>query len=523
MFEALLTVIQTQQTTTSVDQPVGGDTARPIGPRRASRTVRLAVVFFLFLSSVPLVVGIILSLPPARVAVSLQAFSESWMRLLTSAPQLSEQRRLATTEATKAPSASVARTALVVPKSEDRSVIAYGDRLKITFFESLSVAIDGSKALSGETVTTIFPRLDLSAEYAVDEGGAVNIPRFGQFMVAGQSMTAVQTALATAFWQATGRNSDVHIAIVERQPIYVLGMVRAAGTFKHTPGMTVLQALAGAGGTEMGAADTSKVIEAIRETQRLRLAEGKLDRLLLKQARLLALRQNSSTLTVPAGIRSRLAQASSPDGLKAQVFEAEATLGLERARHQQQLSLAERQVAVAKADLEAQKLRSDQAKALFAKKADRLRELEAIAARGSVSHYKLTDVNVDISELAAKQEDLRVAMAQSERRMVEAEIALAKLQRERSSELDNELAGTQQDIEESTLAIAAMRAVIQVLRNGTPDDGSMPGGVPDFKITRRLAEGPTVIPATTATMLMPGDVLQVNSPIRPGSPAPGAS
>ena len=52
--------------------------------------------------------------------------------------------------------------------------------------------------------------------------------------------------------------------------------------------MTVLQALAGAGGTNLGAADTSRAIETIRETERLHQAQGRFDRLLVKQARLIA-------------------------------------------------------------------------------------------------------------------------------------------------------------------------------------------------------------------------------------------
>ena len=86
--------------------------------------------------------------------------------------------------------------------------------------------------------------------------------------------------------------------------------VRNAGTFKHTPGMTVLQALAGAGGTDLGTADTSKAIESIRETERLHQAQDRFDRLLVKQARLIAQRDNSDTMVGAAG-QHRLATVGS--------------------------------------------------------------------------------------------------------------------------------------------------------------------------------------------------------------------
>ena len=103
------------------------------------------------------------------------------------------------------------------------------------------------------------------------------------------------------------------------------------------------------------------------------------------------------------------------------------------------------------------------------RKSDRLRDLAGIAAHGSVPQFKLTDVGVDVAEVTARREDLRVALAQSERRLVEAEIALAKTQLEHSVDIDRELAATQQEIDDSTQAIASMQAVTRVLRDGTSD------------------------------------------------------
>ena len=50
----------------------------------------------------------------------------------------------------------------------------------------------------------------------------------------------------------------------------------------------------------------------------------------------------------------------------------------------------------------------------MARKREKLREVEAIASRGSVSQFKVLDMGAEISELDAKQEDLRVAVAQAQ-------------------------------------------------------------------------------------------------------------
>ena len=132
----------------------------------------------------------------------------------------------------------------------EHGAIAYGDRLKITFFESLGVALDHSGSTQEHVVATVFPRMDLSAEYAVDESGSINIPKLGEFRTVGLTLTALQSKLADAFKRAIGRTSDVQIAIVDAsqlRPWARFGMPALSST---TPGMIVLQALAGAGGTE---------------------------------------------------------------------------------------------------------------------------------------------------------------------------------------------------------------------------------------------------------------------------------
>jgi hypothetical protein len=192
---------------------------------------------------------------------------------------------------------------------------------------------------------------------------------------------------------------------------------------------------------------------------------------------------------------------------------AQAALTAERARYEQQRSLAERQVQIAHVELEAQNMRGDQINALLAKKSERLHELEGIASKGSVPQFKLTDVGADVSETIGRREDLRVAMAQSERGLVEAEIALAKIQLDYATGIERDLSATQQEIEDSTQSIAAMQEVTKVLRDSIPDaTGGHVESARSFRITRRIGDTVGTIPATETTLLIPGDVVRVESP-----------
>ena len=499
-----------QQTSNSF---AGAGTLQAGGTLNQSRVLRLSLVFCLLVSLASLCYYVVTALPQARLLSAAPWRSLPQQLMGAIAPRGAAVATKADAAVVRGADTQVSSAPLVVAEGAKGAVITYGDRLKITFFESLGVPLDSSSGASDKVVATVFPRMDLSAEYAVDEGGNVNIPKLGQFTITGRTIPDLQSELAAAFRHAMGRTSEVNVAIVERQPIYVLGAVRNAGTFKHTPGMIVLQALADAGGADFGTADTSKAIEGIRETERLREMADKRDRLLVKQATLTAQLDDADTIAVPASIKSRLSETSP---LNAVIAGAAATLTAERKSYQQQQALAERQVAIARVEIEAQNTRAEQLKTLLAKKMTRLHELEEIAARGSVSQLKLTDVYVDISETIARQEDLHVAAAQAGRTLAEAEIAQSKLELEHTVGLQKEIATAEQDINDSTQAMASMQAVIQVLRGGPPEAGAA-ANLPQLRVMRRVAEGFAVIPATDTTLLVPGDVIQVNSAGRPDS------
>lgn len=427
--------------------------------------------------------------------------------------------------------------ATLPPDAPGGTMLAYGDQLKISFFETLGVAL-AAPGGTVQQVATIYPRMDLSGDYGVDADGLLAIPRIGTFNAANLPTVQLQSAMQAAFKRAFDRPIDVQIAIVARQPVYVLGAVRNAGSFPYRPGMTVLQALAAAGGQAGAAiADASVAIETIRERQRLRQAETDAARLLIAQLRLAALQAGSDTLNVPAATLARLHTLASTAEIVTQLAGAQATLAMERSSFAQQTALAQRQIAVAQAGLAAQTLRVDQIDDLIEKKNLRLRELQGIAARGSVAHFKLTDLSAEIAEVVVRREDAAAVVVQAERQVLEAEIVLARVKEQQTTGLQQQAAAVQIQIDDAGPNIAAMRAVIQALAPtavaptalaatalaatapGTPAPvaatGPSSASPPGLTITRRNPAGQGTIRADAATVLQPGDVLQVGPAGRP--------
>ena len=103
---------------------------------------------------------------------------------------------------------------------------------------------------SGDQVRiSVFGQDQLSDVYRVDEGGAIAFPLIGAVKAAGVK-TAELGELITS--QLRGRqllaNASVTVMMISFRPIFVIGEVVRPGQYPYQPGMTLLTAVAVAGG-----------------------------------------------------------------------------------------------------------------------------------------------------------------------------------------------------------------------------------------------------------------------------------
>ena len=102
----------------------------------------------------------------------------------------------------------------------------------------------------GDQVRVItFGDTDLSGEFRVSDSGRIDLPLVGGFPAAGMSTSQVETEIADSLKQRKILN-DPHVSleVIAYRPVFVLGEVRLPGQFPYQPGMTVLTAVAVAGG-----------------------------------------------------------------------------------------------------------------------------------------------------------------------------------------------------------------------------------------------------------------------------------
>jgi polysaccharide export outer membrane protein len=96
----------------------------------------------------------------------------------------------------------------------------------------------------------------LTGEFRVNDSGNIALPLAGPVHAAGLTSAGLETAVAAALRRGNlVHNPSVAVEIIAYRPIYVLGEVNKPGEFAYQPGMTVVTAVAVAGGFTYRAID----------------------------------------------------------------------------------------------------------------------------------------------------------------------------------------------------------------------------------------------------------------------------
>jgi polysaccharide export outer membrane protein len=145
---------------------------------------------------------------------------------------------------------------------------------------------------------TVFGQLDLSGESTVDQSGNLRLPIVGDIYAVNLTLGELERSIARALAQGYVRNPAVSVKIAEFDPIYVLGMVRTPGLYPYREGLSVLGAIARAGG--IGVSEGHGVLgDLLQAEERVRLLEISRMGLLAKRARLIALQNGDDRIDFP--------------------------------------------------------------------------------------------------------------------------------------------------------------------------------------------------------------------------------
>lgn len=125
---------------------------------------------------------------------------------------------------------------------------------------------------SGDRVrVTVFGHKDLSGEFTVDGGGNVSLPLVGNVKAGGLSLRDFEGNIIAALKPDYLKNPRVSAEVLNYRPFYIIGEVKKPGSYPYVNGMTVVNAVALAGGYTYRARENQLLI--IRATDKSRTKE----------------------------------------------------------------------------------------------------------------------------------------------------------------------------------------------------------------------------------------------------------
>jgi protein involved in polysaccharide export with SLBB domain len=94
----------------------------------------------------------------------------------------------------------------------------------------------------------VFGREELTGEFTIGAQGRISYPLIGEVEAAGHTVPEFSANLTEQLRSGYVRDPILSVEVAEYRPFYILGEVNRPGAYPYTPGMTVMGAVATAGG-----------------------------------------------------------------------------------------------------------------------------------------------------------------------------------------------------------------------------------------------------------------------------------
>jgi len=94
----------------------------------------------------------------------------------------------------------------------------------------------------------VYNEQDLSGEFEVDGAGQISLPLIGTMKISGLTVPEVERQVSSKLADGFLINPQVSLEIMNYRPFYILGEVKQPGSYDYVNGMTILNAVALAGG-----------------------------------------------------------------------------------------------------------------------------------------------------------------------------------------------------------------------------------------------------------------------------------
>jgi polysaccharide export outer membrane protein len=102
---------------------------------------------------------------------------------------------------------------------------------------------------SGDKIhVSVFGQADLNGDFVVDGAGSVQLPLIGLVQAAGLTVAQFQKEITVKYADGFLINPNIEVDVSGYRPFYIIGEVKTPGQYAYVNGMSILNAVALAGG-----------------------------------------------------------------------------------------------------------------------------------------------------------------------------------------------------------------------------------------------------------------------------------
>jgi polysaccharide biosynthesis/export protein len=370
--------------------------------------------------------------------------------------------------------------------------------------EARSIA-EAYRFASGDRITiNVFGHTDLSGDFLVDGAGSVSLPLVGAISIGGLTVQESEQEIVRRLSNGYVRQPAVSVRINELTPIYVVGDVKTPGSYPYRYGASVLSAIALAGGV---AVTEQMQPDFLLADERLRILESTRRALIIRRARLEAQRDGAGAFEVP----NLLAAQKDDNQIALDIASERELLDVQMQLLKKEVDLLRQQKPRLKAEIEAVQgqIRAES------------KQLELIQAR--VRDYKtmqgkglgIISIAIELEREQARNEGnlsrFEAEIWRLELGLGEIDIKVQDAHNLFTRRVMGELQDTRTKLQEIEATLPTARRIRDLKLQVTGGVAGINAERPrlSIAIVRSRGNEATTLNATEATLLEPGDVVEV--------------
>jgi polysaccharide biosynthesis/export protein len=360
----------------------------------------------------------------------------------------------------------------------------------------------------GDRITiTVFGQPELSGDFFVDGVGNIQMPIVGAIAVAKTTIDACRRLIEARLADGVLRKPGVSVRVAELRPIFIMGDVRAVGSYPFRFGLTPLNALALAGGIGSGERRSSATdAEIAAAEERVTILTATRQALQVRRARLQAEQAGSRSFELPSALKRER-----DSRIEAMVRQEHDQLASAIEAHESQIHLLRQQQPRIEAEVAALKARLQAETRQLELTSERLKEYDKLSGQGLGRASTTLDLQRQQALDEANMHRLRAELSRLDVTAGDLEIRIQDVQIVRRQRIMSALAENNDRLREVELSLAAAQDLLGLRRNyadGLGDQHELEL-THQMRVIRDIDGHLKVLDPTVARILEPGDIVEI--------------